>query len=82
MLILSLGRIFSSDFGLFYQVPRDTPSLYEVVTTIDVHVYQLLKKSSIGMSSASALVQSTLCCVLTLAVNRIVEKIDPDAAMI
>ncbi|MDR0669932.1 MAG: ABC transporter permease subunit [Treponema sp.] len=82
MLILSVGRIFSSDFGLFYQIPRNTPSLYETVTTIDVFVYTLLKEASIGMSSASSLVQSTVCCIMTLVVNQVVTKIDPDSAMI
>jgi putative aldouronate transport system permease protein len=82
MFILSTGRIFSSDFGLFYQIPRNTGALYDVVTTIDVFVYQQLKNSTIGMASASALVQSVACCVMILVVNQIVKKIDPDAAMI
>ncbi|MDR0668441.1 MAG: ABC transporter permease subunit [Treponema sp.] len=82
MFILSAGRIFSSDFGLFYQIPRNTGALYDVVTTIDVFVYQQLKSATIGMASASALVQSVACCVMILVVNQIVKKIDPDAAMI
>ena len=43
MFILSMGRIFYSDFGLFYQVPRDSNSLYKVVYTIDVFVYKQLR---------------------------------------
>ena len=35
LVIMSLGRMFSTDFGLFYQVPQDTGMLYEVTTTID-----------------------------------------------
>jgi putative aldouronate transport system permease protein len=82
MFILSTGRLFSSDFGLFYQIPRNTAFLYEAVTTIDVFVYQQLKSATIGMASASALVQSVACCVMILVVNQIVKKIDPDSAMI
>ena len=33
MFIMAVGRIFYSDFGLFYQVPRDSNSLYNVSYT-------------------------------------------------
>jgi putative aldouronate transport system permease protein len=82
MLILSAGSIFRSDFGLFYQIPRNSAFLYEVVWTIDVFVYRQLMDSTIGMASASAILQSVVSCVLILAVNRLVKKIDPDSAMI
>ncbi|MDR0670536.1 MAG: ABC transporter permease subunit [Treponema sp.] len=82
MFILSAGRIFYSDFGLFYQVPRNSGALYNTVYTIDVFVYHQLKASTIGMASASALLQSAVSCVMILAVNQIVRKIDPDSAMI
>jgi putative aldouronate transport system permease protein len=82
MFILATGRIFYSDFGLFYQVPRNSGSLFEVVYTIDVFVYHQLRSSTIGMASASALLQSAVSCVMILVVNQIVKKIDPDSAMI
>jgi len=82
MFILSVGRIFYSDFGLFYQVPRDSNSLYKVVYTIDVFVYHQLKSSTVGMASAAALLQAAISCVTILAVNALVRRIDPDSAMI
>ena len=33
MLLLSIGRVFYSDFGLFYQVPMNSGMLYDVTTT-------------------------------------------------
>jgi putative aldouronate transport system permease protein len=79
---MSAGRVFYSDFGLFYQVPRNSSSLYKTVYTLDVYVYNLLKTSNTGMAAAAALIQSVAACVTIMIVNQIVKKIDPDSAMI
>lgn len=81
MFILSVGRIFYTDFGLFFQVTRDSNSLFNVATTIDVLVYKQLKTATVGMASAAAFVQSVLGCAMILTANWIVRKIDPDSAM-
>jgi putative aldouronate transport system permease protein len=82
MFIMSAGHIFYSDFGLFYQVPRDSNSLYTTVSTLDVFVYKQLKSSTTGMAAAAALLQSISACIMTLGVNKIVKMIDEDSAMI
>ncbi|MDR1374084.1 MAG: ABC transporter permease subunit [Treponema sp.] len=82
MFILSMGRIFYSDFGLFYQVPRDSNSIYQQVYTIDVFVYKQLKISTTGMAAAAALLQSSVSCLTILLTNWIVKKLDSDSAMI
>lgn len=82
MFILAVGRIFYSDFGLFYQVPRDSNSLYNVTITIDVFVYKQLRSASVGMSSAASFVQSIVGCATILAANAIVKKVDPESSMI
>jgi putative aldouronate transport system permease protein len=82
MFILSMGRVFYSDFGLFYQVPRDSNSLFTVTNTIDVMVYKSLKSATVGMASASALFQSVAGCITILAANFLVRKVDPESAMI
>ena len=82
MFILNVGHIFYSDFGLFYQVPRDSNSLFNVTYTLDVMVYKSLKSSTVGMASAAAFFQSVMGCLTTLAANAIVKHIDPDSAMI
>lgn len=81
MFILAVGRIFYTDFGLFFQVPRDSNSLFNVTTTIDVLVYKQLKTATVGMASAAAFVQSVLGCITILIANWIVRRIDPDSAM-
>ncbi len=82
MFIMAVGRIFYSDFGLFYQVPKQSSTLQNVVMTLDVYVYDMLKSSTTGMASAAAFIQSVAGCITILIANGIIRKIDPDSAMI
>lgn len=82
MFILAVGGIFRADFGLFYQVPRDTGALYPVTNVIDTFVYRGLKVSgNIGMSTAAGLYQAVIGFVLVLATNFIVRKINKEQAL-
>jgi len=82
LLILSVGQIFRSDFGLFYQVTKNSGPLYEFTRTIDVYVYQaLMKNSDYGMSSAAGVYQSVVGFVLIIAANRFVRKYQKDSAL-
>ena len=57
--ILSIGKMFYSDFGLFYQVPMQSGALFSVTQTIDTYVfYGLMKNGNIGMSAAAGFYQS------------------------
>ncbi|MDF2802803.1 MAG: carbohydrate transporter rane protein 1, family [Anaerocolumna sp.] len=84
MFILNVGRVFYSDFGLFYQVTREIPSsLYNVTSTIDTYVFKALQSSTpIGMTAAATFFQSVACCVTILLANWIVKKVDKDSAII
>ena len=54
MIILQIGKIFYSDFGLFYYVPRESSLLLPVTNVIDTYVYRVLRlNGDIGMSSAA-----------------------------
>ena len=80
--MMALGRMFASDFGLFYQVPMDTGSLYPVTTTIDTYVFRaLMQDHDVGRSLASGFLQSILGFILVLITNLIVRKIEPDSAL-
>ena len=82
MFILAVGRIFSSDFGLFYQVPRNSGPLTNVTQTIDVYVYKaLMGLGNIGFSSAAALLQSVFGLITIIAANLVVRKIDPESSL-
>jgi putative aldouronate transport system permease protein len=80
--ILSIGRIFNSDFGLFYQVPMDSGALYSTTNTIDTYVYRgLLKMGDVGMSSAANLYQSVVGFILVILSNAFIKKVSKEDAM-
>ena len=82
MTLLAIGRIFYADFGLFYQVPRNSGTLYGVTNVIDTYVYQGLKTTGeIGMSTAAGLYQSVVGFVLVMTSNYIVRKFNKDSAL-
>lgn len=82
LFILGIGRVFYSDFGLFYQVPRNSGMLYNVTQTIDTFVYNaLMVQSNLGMSSATGLYQSVLGCIFVVAANALVRKLDAENAI-
>lgn len=82
MAMLAVGRIMYADFGLFYFIPRDTGMLYEVIDVIDTYVYRSLRVSpELGMSSAAALYQSVVGCLLVLFVNTLLRRVSPDDAL-
>lgn len=82
LLIMDVGKIFNSDFGLFFQVPRDAGALYDVTNTIDTFVYRgLMSLGDIGMSTAAGLYQSAVGFVLVMITNYIVRKLDEESAL-
>lgn len=80
--IMNIGRIFYSDFGLFYQIPLNSGTLYPTTQTIDTYVYRaLMQQNQIGMSAAAGLYQSVVGFLMVLGANTIVRKLSPDDAM-
>ncbi len=80
--LMSIGRIFFSDFGLFYQVPQNSGAIYATTQTIDTYVYRgLMELNDVGMSAAAGLYQSLVGFVLVMIANTIVRKIDSDNAL-
>ena len=84
MFILNVGKVFYSDFGLFFSFLREQAVRSSKTTaTIDTYVYNALQSSTpIGMTSAATFFQSVACCITILLANAIVKKIDEDSAII
>ncbi|MBQ7887983.1 MAG: sugar ABC transporter permease [Clostridia bacterium] len=82
LLIMNVGKIFNSDFGLFYNVPQNSGSLYPVTQVIDTYVYRAYANThNMGMSSAAGLLQSVVGFVCIMVTNGIVKKIDPESTL-
>ena len=82
MTLLAVGRIFNADFGLFYNVPKNMGSLYQVTDVIDTYVFRALRNSNnVGMASAAGLYQAVLGCITVFTANLIVRKIDREKAL-
>lgn len=80
--MLAVGKVFYADFGLFYQVPRDSGALFPVTQVIDTYVYRALKVTgNTGMAAAANFYQSIVGFVLVLGSNLIVRKLDKDSAL-
>lgn len=82
MAILQIGKIFYSDFGMFYFLTRNSGALYATTDVIDTYVYRALRVTGdIGISSAAGLYQSIVGFVLVLVTNLIVRKRNSDYAI-
>jgi len=81
--VLAVGRIFNSDFGLFYQVPLQSGPLFPVTNVIDTYVYRALTQTNdIAMASAAGFYQSVVGFALVLATNLVIRRINPERALI
>lgn len=77
--ILALGNIFRSDFGLFYQVPRQQGMLNSTTMVLDTYIYNaLIYNGDLGMSSAAGFYQSVVGFFTVLFANWFIGKVSPD----
>ena len=82
LVILNMGQIFRSDFGLFYQVPMHQGALVRATQTIDTYVYDaLLVNNNFGMSAAASFLQSIVGFIFIVGANAIVRKMDKNSSL-
>ncbi len=80
--ILKVGNIFRADFGLFYQLTRDSGALYDATDVMDTYIFRVMRVvGDYGMSGAMGFIQSVVGMCLVLLVNWITNKIEPDNAL-
>lgn len=82
MALLKVGKIFHSDFGLFYIVPLNAGALYSATDVIDTYVYRAMTTGGdTGMTVAVGLYQSVVGLCLVLLSNWLVKKFSEENAM-
>jgi len=80
--ILALGRIMNADFGLFFNVTRDVPSLYPTMDVLDTYIYRALRHTGdIGISTATGFFQSIVALILVVCSNKVADKIEKGSAL-
>jgi putative aldouronate transport system permease protein len=80
--ILAVGRIFGSDFDMFYTLPNGAATVRNVTQTLDVFVYSMLRSGlPLGYPAAAAFTQSVVGFILILVTNYIVRKTRPEMAL-
>ena len=80
--LLSVGRIFFADFGLFYYVTNDNSMLYPTTDVIDTFVFRALRSmGDFGMSAAAGLYQSVVGFALIVLSNWVVKRIDSEKSL-
>ena len=82
LVLLAIGRICYSDFGLFYQIPMNSGLLYSTTQTIDTYVYRaLIEQGNISMSSAAGVYQSLVGFAVVMVSNWVVRRADKEKAL-
>ncbi|MCK9479056.1 MAG: ABC transporter permease subunit [Firmicutes bacterium] len=80
--ILAIGQIFNADFGLFYQLPMNSPMLYKTTDVIETYIFRTLREEgNIGVSSAVGLFKSLVGLVLVITTNAFVKRVSPENAL-
>ncbi|MBQ8232834.1 MAG: sugar ABC transporter permease [Lachnospiraceae bacterium] len=80
--LMGLGRIMHSDTGLFYQVTKNSPALYDTTQVLDSYVLNAIMSSTdYGMTAATTFYQSVVGFLMVVGTNLIIRKISPDNAL-
>jgi putative aldouronate transport system permease protein len=82
MMVISLGSIFTANFGLFYNVPRESGVLFDVTNVLDTYVYRGLRgNGQIEMAAAAGFYQSVVGFVIVLITNTILRITNKENAI-
>lgn len=80
--ILAIGNLFDADFGLFYQLPMNSPTILATTDVLDTYIFRaLMQWGDIGMSSAVGLIKSVVGFGLVVAANAFVRRINSENSL-
>lgn len=82
LVLLSIGNIFYSDFGMYFFLTRDNGMLYPVTDVIDTYIFRALKTvNDPGMGAAVGLFQSIMGFILVITANAVSRRIDEEGSI-
>ena len=82
LLLLSVGGVLHSDTGLFYQVTRNSGSLYDTTQVLDSYILNaVFHNADFGFTAAASFFQSVVGTMLILLANMAVRRINPDDSL-
>ena len=79
--ILAVGRLFTGDFGLFWQVPKNSGAIYATTDVINTYTFRALQSGDMARSAAVGLAQSAAGLIAVVLTNAIVKRIEPENAL-
>ena len=84
LFIMAVGRIFATDFGLFWNIPMDSGPLQGITEVFDTYVFRVMTSpiaGAMGMATAAGLFQNVIGFICIMGANTIVRKVDSENAM-
>lgn len=82
IVLLAIGRIMRTDFGLFFNVTKDSSLLYSTTDVLDTYVFRALRSQGVlSMATAAGVYQSLVSFALVIGANWLVKRIDPEKAL-
>ncbi|GHV24135.1 sugar ABC transporter permease [Spirochaetia bacterium] len=80
--LMSVGRIFYGDFGMFYAIIRENGQLMPVTEVIDTYVFRTFRiTGDPGVSMAIGFYQSVVGFILVCGSNWLTKRIFPEGAL-
>lgn len=82
LLLLDLGHVLNSDFGLFYGIIGDNALLFSTTDVLDTWVFRALRvMGDVGMSSAAGFFKSVVGFLMVLGTNAIARRHQEEGAL-
>ena len=82
MLLIAIGGVFRSDFGMIWALSGENKSLLSVTEVIDTYVFRMMKlTANHGVAAAVGLYQSVMGFGLVMLSNYLVRRYDSELAL-
>ena len=82
LLITNVGGVLGGDQALFYQVPRDSASLYPTTDVLSTYLLRGVTSGNLSVTAAVGLFQNVVGLVMLLFTNGIIRKISPENSLL